>query len=60
MQTNHQDNQDLSIEERHSLRETHQAEMKSWAQENNIDMSLMMGFGGKGARGGQLGPKMGW
>ena len=60
MQANFQNNQNLSIEERRDLKETHQAEMKTWAEENGIDMSQLFGFGEKGLKRGQFGPKMGW
>jgi len=53
MQANRLGLKDLSLEERQIQRETHQKEMKAWAEENGLDLKDL--FGGMGMRGEHLG-----
>ena len=58
MEANHRNfsdlsSEDLTPEKRREEMEAHREEMKTWAQENDIDLSLFpMFLGGKGRRGG--------
>lgn len=45
---------DMTQEERKTLKEEHRAEMEAWAEENGIEFSLFK-FGGPGHRGGNQG-----
>jgi hypothetical protein len=48
MKPNQEEIQNLSQEERRAKREAHREEMKSWAEENGIDLKDLMPVGGQG------------
>jgi hypothetical protein len=52
MRNNDEEFKNLSAEERQEKMKVHQEEMKKWAEEQGIDLSLLPMFLGKGPRGG--------
>lgn len=59
MQANFGQFKDLSPEERREKMEAHREEMKTWAEENGINLDSLPMFLGKGPRGGFGGPHFG-
>jgi NADH dehydrogenase/NADH:ubiquinone oxidoreductase subunit G len=54
LQQNRPDFDSMSEEERRAQKQAHQEEIKAWAEENGIDMHLIIGFGnGPGPKRGQ-------